>query len=119
VDDEQPSIDFVTIWLRDAGYKVTAFIDSQEALASFVQNPEAIDLLITDQIMPGIQGMEMAGRMRALKPDLPVLMCSGHAGMVNNAELQAAGVRYFLAKPMDKAQLLDLVEQVLYSMADK
>jgi PAS domain S-box-containing protein len=119
VDDEQPIIDFVTIWLRDAGYKVTAFIDSQEALASFVQNPEAIDLLITDQIMPGIQGMEMAGRMRALKPDLPVLMCSGHAGMVNNAELQAAGVRYFLAKPMDKAQLLDLVEQVLYSMADK
>ncbi|HSH70413.1 MAG TPA: ATP-binding protein, partial [Deferrisomatales bacterium] len=77
VDDEQIVVDFIGQALGRGGYQVTALTSSEDAWALFARDPGAFDVVVTDQTMPRLTGLSLAERMLTLRPDLPVILCSG------------------------------------------
>lgn len=111
VDDEPAIILFMTEFLEMQGLSVEAFTDSEQALARFRQSPAAFDLLITDQAMPMINGLELVEQVHALRSDLPVILCTGYSERVSGANAVGFGVDRFLEKPV-------LPEELLAALAD-
>ena len=95
------------------GYTVTAGTSSQEALTCFRARPEAFDLVITDMTMPGLTGRELIRELLAIRPDIPVIMCSGFSEFVNSGEAKNAGISEFLMKPYDMSRMAQVIRRVL------
>ncbi len=113
VDDEPAIVNFGRSFLESLGYHVETEIDSVAALAKFTAEPTAFDLVITDQTMPEIPGLELGRSMLALRPDLPIILCSGYSAALSEKEIRAAGIKRFLAKPLDTKILADTVRGLL------
>jgi len=113
IDDEPAIAGFGRSFLKSLGYHVDTEIDSVAALAKFTADPVAYDLVITDQTMPEITGLELARSMLALRPDLPIILCTGYSAALSEHEVHSAGIRRFLAKPLDTKILADAVREVL------
>jgi PAS domain S-box-containing protein len=113
VDDDPAVAEFGREALTHLGYGVRMFSDGAAAWASFAAAPEEVDLLMTDQTMPGMTGLELAGRARALRPELPVLLCTGYSSRVSEAALDEAGLRHLLMKPFTIGRLGEMVRKAL------
>ena len=85
--------------LRTLGYVAECENDVLRALARLESDPHAFDLVVSDQTMPGMSGLEFAERIRALQPNLPVVLASGYSALLSLERIRAAGVREVLAKP--------------------
>jgi CheY-like chemotaxis protein len=105
VDDEQRLAQLIKRQLEEMGYVVTMHTSSLAALEEFRAHPHAFDLLITDNTMPHLTGVALAGSAKELRPDLPVLMISGISETVDAATLREKGVSKVLSKPHSFAQL--------------
>ena len=77
VDDEEALVEMGEDILAELGYEVTSRMSSREALALFKSDPSRFDLVITDQTMPDMTGVELAKEILAIRPDMPVIMCTG------------------------------------------
>jgi CheY-like chemotaxis protein len=108
VDDQAPTLKVAQILLESFGYKVLAAESGQQALILFRQHQPEIKLVLTDVVMPDIQGPQLAQRLRLINPALKVIYMSGYA----NEELRQKGVA-FLSKPFNPAGLAKLVRDVL------
>ena len=106
VDDEAEILTVTKVFLEQYGYRVVAFQDGVQALQAFEQDPDAFDLVITDMTMPKITGEKLAIRMMAIRPDLPVLLCTGYSHKISREEALRLGIRRYIEKP---AVLKDLV----------
>lgn len=115
IDDELVLAEMAGEMLQKLGYSVEVHTDSIESLAIFAKNPSRYDLLITDQTMPGMSGLELARETILLKPDMPVILCSGYSSAVNKKKLKDAGVKEFLMKPLSMASLAEAVRHALDS----
>ena len=113
VDDEESVANFVGDLLGGYGYAVTVMSSSQGAMERFKQNPAAFDLVVTDQTMPGLTGVEMAQAMLAVRPELPIVLCTGHSDRVDAEYALALGIRAYLTKPFTMAALLRKLDEVL------
>ena len=113
VDDEVSILGFMQAWLAEAGYRVMTFADAPSALAAFREDPQQVDLLVTDQTMPGLSGTELAGEMLSLRPNLPVILCSGDKDQADMTDMRAAGIRSFFNKPYERASLLAEIHELL------
>ena len=113
VDDEATLVEITRIMLERLGYRVSAHTDGQAALDHFAGAPEAFDLAITDHSMPGMTGFELARRLLALRPDLPVILCSGYGSAVSEEMARQAGIRLLAAKPLTKNGIGALIRRVL------
>jgi len=113
VDDEVAVGNFESEYLEIQGYQVTYFMDPSEAIIAISKNPEAYDLVITDKIMPHIDGLELAGAITAIRPDLPVILCTGNRSALPDINLECVGIRALLGKPIEGSALLRAVENVL------
>ena len=113
VDDEEMLAELAEEMLTPAGYEVSIMSDSVEALKLFRENAELIDLLITDQTMPGLTGIELIAEIKKIKPQMPVILCTGHSSKVNNENAHQQGVDAYLEKPLEQEQLLQTVRQEL------
>jgi CheY-like chemotaxis protein len=113
VDDEQQVGFMLTNMLRRLGYTVDCFASAVDALAAFERTPDAWALVITDQMMPRMTGFELAKRILARKPEMPVLLCSGYTDTVSPETAVAAGIQAFLAKPVDHALLARTIRSLL------
>jgi two-component system cell cycle sensor histidine kinase/response regulator CckA len=113
VEDDAGVRRFATQVLREAGWTVLVADDPADALAMAACESEFIDLLVTDVILPGINGRDLADRLRALRPGLRVLFISGYAPeeMVASGALPAGG--QLLQKPFLPAALRDRVAHIL------
>ena len=87
--------------------------DGTDGLAAFEQDPEAIDLLITDVEMPGLSGAELARRVLARRPTLPVIVVTGYSDDFDEASAMALGVRRYMLKPVGPQELLKAVTACL------
>ena len=105
VDDEPALVHYLTDLLEGQNYRVDVYTDSVEALNYFRSNPQGIDAVITDQTMPNKSGIEIAGVMLALRPDLPVFLCSGYSDSIGEST-QLIGIRRFFNKPVIALELL-------------
>ena len=113
VDDEEMIVRAGQRLLARMGYTVTAVHTPAEALALVKNNPRAYDLVITDQTMPKMTGFQLAEEVMRLRPDMPVILCTGHSETVTPHDATHAGIRAFLMKPLQKAQLAEKIRQVL------
>ncbi|RME06565.1 MAG: response regulator, partial [Deltaproteobacteria bacterium] len=112
--DDQPEIGLlVEEILTPLGYRLTRTTDPLEALEHFRRSPESFDLLITDQIMPKLDGLSLIGEIRQIRDDLPVILLSGHHGPASPEDLEKAAISAFLPKPISVATLARTIRQVL------
>ncbi len=107
VDDEEPLLRLAEELLAGLGYEPVGYASAEAALAAFEANPSRFDALLTDQMLPGLQGSELARCVLALRPDLPVLLMSGNLREHVEAEVLAMGVRAALHKPLASCELAD------------
>ncbi len=105
VDDESDLAEMVGTMLERLGYTVTAVTSSQEALDLFSSSPEAYDLLVTDLTMPKMTGLALARKVKALRANVPVIICTGYSDSVSAGEVSAAGINYLLMKPLEIREL--------------
>jgi len=113
VDDEATLAELGKQVLEAFGYQVQAYGDSREAWLRFVSAPEAFDLVITDLTMPGMTGAQLAEKILALRPDIPIIMTTGYSDILTETEARELGVREYLLKPLSTARLTEVVRQVL------
>lgn len=111
VDDEPVLANLSTVFLTRAGYQVSQFNDTEAALWAFRTNPEGYDLLFTDFTMPKLNGLELAAELRGLKPNLPVVLCSGYEGTERSVLNRHCDV--FIAKPCNSTNVLTAIHQAL------
>lgn len=114
VVDDEPSIAQCTAEMLElAGFTVEVETDSVKAEARLRESPYDFDVLITDQTMPRMTGHQLALSALNERPDLPVLLVTGHSAMVNEREAQALGICAFLRKPVPRDELLNAVNDAL------
>ncbi|WP_310599998.1 ATP-binding protein [Desulfobulbus sp.] len=113
VDDEPILAELGQTMLERLGYQATACTDSTVALAAFRNHPDLFDAVVTDHTMPGLTGMEMARQMLAIRPDLPIVLCTGYSSLVTKDAVLAAGIKGFAFKPLPRKELAALLRQVL------
>jgi DNA-binding NtrC family response regulator len=99
--------------LEYLGYKVTVMTSSVEALDLFKANPNDFDLVMTDQVMPKMSGVELTKELLRIKPELPVVLCSGYSTKVTEVDAKEIGIRAFCAKPLEMQQLATVTRDVL------
>ncbi len=113
VDDDRAIADMCKEGLEALGYDVTVYYSGMEALAFFRKNFDKIDFAITDQTMPHMTGFDLSRGLLAVKPDLPVILCSGYPGAVNEQKARDAGIRRFVMKPVTVGELSRTIQEVL------
>jgi signal transduction histidine kinase/CheY-like chemotaxis protein len=113
IDDEEILMSLNKIMLEELGYKVTASCDSREALRIYRQKPDQFDLVITDQTMPGLTGAELAMQMLQIRPDLPIILCTGYSSIISRDEARSMGIRSFAAKPLGRREIAALIRKTL------
>jgi CheY-like chemotaxis protein/two-component sensor histidine kinase len=113
VDDEPTLVELGEELLASLGYEPVGTSDPQAALQAFTQDPGRFDLLLTDENMPGLSGTQLAQAVRAIRPDLPVLLVSGHGGPAFDARVQAAGIGQVLGKPLTRDELARALQRCL------
>jgi len=113
VDDEELVINISREMLVTLGYSVTGFTDSVDALAYFTRHPEAFDLIITDQTMPRLTGFDFAGKASAVRPDIPVILCTGFSEALNDKKIADSPVKALVMKPMNMRELAGTIRSIL------
>lgn len=113
VDDDTDVLAVSEKILQRLGYNVVAFTSGIEALDFFKELPDHFDLVITDYFMPGINGAELCREILRIKPDMPVIMCSGFAKEFSEEDAKFLGIKGFFRKPLLKKDFAILVESVL------
>ena len=113
VDDEEGVMVAEQRILTSLGYKVRGFTDCAEAMAEFFRHSEAYDLVITDMNMPKISGAELITAIRATRPDIPVIMCTGFSEIMNEEKAHRLKINKLVMKPLTVKELAQAVRQVL------
>jgi PAS domain S-box-containing protein len=99
--------------LERQGYQVRAIINSADALETFKANPEDFDLVVTDQTMPNMSGKELAVELLKVRPDIPIILCTGYSSKISEERAKEIGIREFCMKPLHRRQLVKTVRKVL------
>jgi PAS domain S-box-containing protein len=118
VDDEASVLSFMRELLGNWGLEVVATREPRAALARLQQAPAAFDLVLTDQTMPQMSGLDLAHAAATLTPRVPVLLYSGYADVIDADALQRAGVCRLLRKPVEPAELRAALESCLQPRGD-
>ena len=117
VDDEAILVELNTQRLSRLGYEVSTMTSSVEALEFFRKEPDRFDLVVTDYTMPNLTGMDLARELMKIRPDIPIILCTGHSESISPDTAKQAGIKEFLIKPIAKHDLARAVRQVLDSKA--
>lgn len=113
VDDEKALVELAQKMLVFLGYKVTAEINSTTALEIFRSQPDAFDLVITDMTMPNLTGMALAKELLAIRPDIPIILCTGFSELVSEKQAKETGIRKFVMKPFTSAILAQTIRKAM------
>jgi CheY-like chemotaxis protein len=101
--------------LEGLGYEVVVATNSAEALAIFRAQPAHFDLVVTDMTMPGMTGKDLALELLQIRPDLPIILCTGFSELITEEEARRLGIREFLMKPLSLRTFANVVRTVLDS----
>ncbi len=113
IDDEKPLLIMTAELLTRLGYEPAPFSDPHSALASLRAMPEAYDLVLTDEMMPGLMGTALAQAAREARPDLPIVLISGYTDAELAQRARAAGVHEVLKKPVQARELATALARAL------
>ncbi len=113
VDDEPNIVDVTITWLINLGYKVRSETDSRRALQLVKSDPNAFDLILSDVAMPEMTGDVLAQKVLDLRPDMPIILMTGHSDRVDQELIHKIGVRKLVSKPLLLDELAVSVGEVL------
>lgn len=113
VDDEDEVLDVGRRIMERLGYNVTTTTSPIKALDAFQVYPEDYDLVITDMIMPEMTGDVFAAEIVKVRPDMPIVLCTGYNKMISDERAAEVNIRVFYMKPIDKRRLAQVIRKVL------
>jgi len=113
VDDEQALVEIGRQMLERLGYEVVTQKSSIEALELFRAEPDRFDLVITDMTMPHMTGDKLAQKLMKIRPDIPIILCTGHSRLVSKEKAKDMGIKAFIMKPLSTRVMAETVREVL------
>lgn len=113
IDDEEDIVEMLQKMLTYFGYQITTASNSEEALKLFCAYPSRFDLVVTDQTMPKITGIELTQKIREIRPDIPVILCTGFSELITEEKLKALGVKEYIMKPIHCKEMAGIIRKVL------
>lgn len=112
IDDDANLGKLARIMLERLGCEVTIATSGPAGLQLVLDRPERFDLVLTDQVMPDVSGIDLAARIHAVRPDLPVVLCTG-GNQHDEHRARRAGIRAILLKPITSRDLAALLDRLL------
>ncbi|MCK5164174.1 MAG: response regulator, partial [Desulfobacula sp.] len=113
VDDEEGIIKMERQILERLGYQVTSHTSSIEALEAFRADPDKFDLVITDMAMPNMPGDKLSAQLVKIRPDIPILLCTGFSETMSEEKAASMGIRGFLLKPIVMKDFAQKIHEIL------
>ncbi len=113
VDDEKMLADLAERMLKKLGYQVTVCRESVEALHIFREKPDEFDLVITDQTMPIMDGARLSIEMLQIRPDIPIVLCTGYSSVMSEKRAKDLGVKELVQKPLRTKEVAQIIRKVL------
>ena len=113
VEDEEAVAAVIGEMLESWGLRVTVIRNPVEAEHWFLQDPAKVDLVLTDQTMPKVTGLELAQRLTLVRPDLPVVLYTGYGNNITPEQASRSGICAQIAKPVEPAALVELLRDFL------
>lgn len=113
VDDEETILKPIREILEDCGYKVSPFSSAIQAFNEFQKSPYQFDIVITDMTMPKMAGDQLAKEFILIRPDIPIIMCTGFSERIDKEKSEKIGIKGFLMKPVEMSELTNLMRNVL------
>ena len=113
VDDESGITDLWSDLLTSFGYQVSTFSEAVTALKTFQQQPDTFDLVISDLMMPDLDGVTLITRMQAVRPDIPAIIITGIYNDLDPNQADLSCAQAVLPKPVQVNELLSTVQEVL------
>ncbi len=113
VDDEESLVFAAKDYLEDFGYQVISERDPVRAFEIFKDDPEGFDLLITDMTMPHMTGDMLAREIMSIRPDIPVILCSGYSEKISEENAKDMGIKAFVMKPALVEEMATTIRRVL------
>jgi PAS domain S-box-containing protein len=113
IDDEKMVVDFSRELLEELGYRVVTETDPVGAIEVFKNNSDNFDIVITDKTMPRLTGFDVIRKIRAIRADIPVVLCSGYQDKEDMEKLQALGINQLITKPVRMIVLAKAIRDIL------
>lgn len=113
VDDEENILDTTKSILEEYGYKITVFKEGNSAFQTFAKDPNYFDLVITDMSMPNMAGDRLSAELIKIRPDIPILLCTGFSETISEEKALSLGIKGFLLKPIVMKDLAQKIREVL------
>jgi signal transduction histidine kinase len=113
IDDDRALARYLETLLTGQGFVVTVAHTSSEALEKVMAQPHGFDLVITDQLMPQVTGLELARDIRDVRADLPVILCSGNPDAIDRTTMAHTAIKAVFPKPIESEMLLAKVRGLL------
>lgn len=113
VDDEPSIAKLGRRHLENLGYTVEATTDPLKALGMVKKDPDKFDLVISDMAMPHMTGDQLIVEILKVRPDMPTIICTGYSARISETEAAKIGIRSFVMKPLNKAELAQTVRKVI------
>lgn len=113
VDDEEMLAEMGREMLEELGYEVTAMTDSSKALELVRAQPARFDVVVTDMTMPGMTGVDLSRKLLSIRPDLPIILCTGYSELITEEKAREIGIRGFAQKPLSLQILANLLAGVV------
>ncbi|MCD4675296.1 MAG: response regulator, partial [Desulfobacula sp.] len=116
IDDEKDILSVTKVFFEQYGYHVLTFTDGIQAFEAFNEKPDQFDLIITDMTMPKITGDKLATKILNIRPDIPIILCTGYSHKISKEEARDLGIRQYIEKPI---VLKDLIVSVRKTLDEK
>ncbi len=115
IDDDESIANLTRRRLEKLGYQTTIKTNSLDALELFLTKPDDFDIVITDQTMPYMTGEELVKKISKIRPDIPLIMCTGYSLKIDQKKATLIGINAFLMKPVEHRELAEAVREALDS----
>ncbi len=119
VDDEEPIVRITKRILERIGYRVETEINPAAALDLFKSKPSTFDLVITDMTMPQMTGVKFAERIMEIRPDIPVIIASGHSSLIDEQKARELGIAAYIMKPFQQTEISTAIRKVMDGIKNK
>ena len=113
IDDEKDILSVTKVFFEQYGYHVITFTDGIQAFEAFNKKPDQFDLIITDMTMPKITGDKLATKILNIRPDIPIILCTGYSHKISKEEAKNLGIRQYIEKPIVLKDLIVSVRKTL------
>jgi len=115
VDDEKPLVDFFKETFENLGYTVHSHVNSIDAWTLFSNSPDSFDIVITDQTMPHLTGLELSEKILSIRPDIPIVICTGYSEELTPEKIESIGIREWIEKPIGIKNLAEVIHRLINS----